>query len=43
MKRPEIDPVHEAVMRRSLSDLVQALAQGALVDAMDRGSYTITE
>ena len=40
MKKPEIDPVHEAVMRRSLSDLVQALAQGAPVDAKDREGRT---
>jgi ankyrin repeat protein len=40
MKKPAIDPVHEAVMRRSLSDLLQALAEGAPVDAMDREGRT---
>src|SRR5690242_14672151 len=41
MKRsPKLDPVHEAVLMRSLPKVVEAIAQGADVNALDREGRT---
>ncbi len=40
MNKHNIDPVHAAVVRHSLPELIQALESGSPVDARDRGGRT---
>jgi ankyrin repeat protein len=40
MSGPKVDPVHKAVMRHSLPEVTQAIAQGGNVDALDREGRT---
>lgn len=40
MPKQSVDPVHAAVMRRSLPDVVRAIESGGVVDAQDREGRT---
>ena len=40
MSSPDVDAVHKAVMRHSLPEVTQAIAQGKDVDALDREGRT---
>jgi ankyrin repeat protein len=40
MGKHNIDPAHEAVMRHSLPELIQALERGSAVDSLDREGRT---